>query len=242
MITTILFDLDGTLLPMDQEVFIKDYTARLTKKLMPYGYDGKGLMKGLWKSVEYMISNDGSHRNEELFWEVFTKELGPEIREREDLFLEFYENEFQETAKVCGFSEKAGETVRALKEAGCHLILATNPVFPPEATHSRVRWAGLDPSDFDYITTYDNSCGCKPNIHYYEEILQKTGCKPQECLMVGNDIEDDMVAEKLGMNVFLLTDCLINREGKDIAHYPQGGFEELMEWIQENSGQKGTEE
>ena len=29
MLTTILFDLDGTLLPMDQEVFVKDYLGRM---------------------------------------------------------------------------------------------------------------------------------------------------------------------------------------------------------------------
>ena len=37
MLTTILFDLDGTLLPMDQEVFVKDYLNRLAAKMVPYG-------------------------------------------------------------------------------------------------------------------------------------------------------------------------------------------------------------
>lgn len=32
---TILFDLDGTLLPMDQEVFIKHYFGGITKKCAP---------------------------------------------------------------------------------------------------------------------------------------------------------------------------------------------------------------
>ena len=38
-ITTVLFDLDGTLLPMDQDVFVKDYFSRIATKVAPAGYD-----------------------------------------------------------------------------------------------------------------------------------------------------------------------------------------------------------
>ena len=49
--------------------------------------------------------------------------------------------------------------------------------------------------------------------------------------MVGNDVSEDMIAETLGMKVFLLTDCLINKENRDISGYPGGGFDQLMEYI-----------
>ena len=49
--------------------------------------------------------------------------------------------------------------------------------------------------------------------------------------MVGNDVDDDMVAKTVGMDVFLLTDCLINKKEKDISSYPNGGFDELKEYI-----------
>lgn len=49
--------------------------------------------------------------------------------------------------------------------------------------------------------------------------------------MVGNDVGEDMVAEKLGMQVFLLTDHLINRTGEDTSRFPQGGFDLLLEYI-----------
>ena len=35
MITTVLFDLDGTLLPMDQDRFVQSYIGRMAKKLAP---------------------------------------------------------------------------------------------------------------------------------------------------------------------------------------------------------------
>ena len=51
--------------------------------------------------------------------------------------------------------------------------------------------------------------------------------------MVGNDAAEDMVAEETGMEVFLLTDCLINKEGKDITRYRRGSFDRLMQLVTE---------
>lgn len=49
--------------------------------------------------------------------------------------------------------------------------------------------------------------------------------------MVGNDVGEDMIAQTLGMKVFLLTDCLINKEDTDISVYPHGSFDELLAYI-----------
>ena len=111
------------------------------------------------------------------------------------------------------------------------MVLATNPLCPAIATQSRARWAGLTPEDFALITTYENSAFCKPNPDYYREILGKLNLKPEECLMVGNDVQEDMVARMLGMEVFLLTDCIINRDGTDISRFPNGGFDDLLAFL-----------
>ena len=231
MITTILFDLDGTLLPMDQEVFVKDYLGRLAKKMAPHGYDPQLLVQAVWKGTGAMVKNDGRQSNEAVFWQVFTGIFGQEAMKDLPLFEEFYETEFQEARRSCGFNPAAAETIRALHAMGYTTVLATNPLFPPVATQSRVRWAGLEPEDFAFITTYDNSSFCKPNPDYYREILGKLKLKSEECLMVGNDVGEDMIAEALGMQVFLLTDCLINRDGSDISRYPHGSFPELLSCI-----------
>ena len=109
--------------------------------------------------------------------------------------------------------------------------LATNPIFPAVATENRIRWAGLKPEDFEFYTTYETCRYCKPNPKYYEDIVEKLGVSAEECLMVGNDVTEDMIAETLGMKVFLLTDCIINKENKDISVYPHGGFEELIDYL-----------
>ena len=111
-------------------------------------------------------------------------------------------------------------------------VLATNPLFPHTATENRMRWAGLKPEDFSFYTTYENSRYCKPNPKYYEEILQKLNLKPEECIMVGNDFGEDIVpTEKLGMQGFLLTDCLIHKGEQDISGYPQGSIAELKAYL-----------
>ena len=229
-ITTVLFDLDGTLLPMDQEKFLKAYLGGLCKKLAPLGYDPKAVTDGIWKGTGAMVRNDGTRSNEEVFWQVFCGLLGEDTRRDEPVFEDFYRNEFQSVAAVCGKNPAAKELIDRLTARGLRLVLATNPLFSAIATHSRTRWAGLEPEDFAYITTYENSSRCKPNPDYYREILDKLGLRPEECVMVGNDVQEDGAAAELGLPVFLLTDCLIDRTG-DVKNYPHGGFAQLTEWL-----------
>ncbi len=235
MLTACFFDLDGTLLPMDQEVFVKSYLSRLANCMVRHGYDPETLVKAVWAGTSAMVRNDGSQTNQTVFWNVVDELFGRDTRADEPLFEQFYREEFQQVRRDCGCNPKASETIRKLRGKGIRIVLATNPLFPPIATRSRVRWAGLDPADFEYITTYDNSSYCKPNPDYYREILRKLGLRGEECLMVGNDVAEDMIAEALGMRVFLLTDCLINREEADISRYPRGGFPELMAYLEKTS-------
>lgn len=231
MITACLFDLDGTLLPMDQDEFVKAYFSGLVRAMIPYGYDPQLLVKAIGAGTMAMVHNDGSARNEAVFWKTAAKVFGRDIQSDEALFLHFYENEFQQVQNVCGKNPLAVQAIANIRAMGYRTILATNPLFPPAATRSRVRWAGLMPEDFELITTYDNSSFCKPNLDYYREILEKQGLKAEECLMVGNDVSEDMAARALGMRVFLLTDCLINRNGEDISAFPNGGFPELLTYV-----------
>ena len=230
-IKTVLFDLDGTLLPMDQEAFVKAYTERLAAYMLPHGYDPETLIRFLWLGTGAMVKNDGKRTNEDVFWEVFSAGVGKDARRDEPIFAQFYDTEFNKAKDSCGFAPEAAGVVLSLKERGFRVVLATNPLFPHMATENRIRWAGLTPEDFDLYTTYENSRFCKPNPAYYEEILEKIGCRAEECTMVGNDVDEDMVAGKLGMKTFLLTPCLLNRSAQDISQWPNGGFGELSAWL-----------
>ncbi|MBQ8603259.1 MAG: HAD family hydrolase [Oscillospiraceae bacterium] len=233
MIKAVFFDLDGTLLPMDQDEFVKYYFGMLAKKVIgAKGYDKEQFINSIWQGVANMVKNDGTMTNEERWWQAYTRIFGPQARADEPLFREFYANEFNIAKNACGCREEADKVIKLVKTKGMKAILATNPIFPRIATENRMKWAGLDRADFELFTTYEDYRYSKPNLDYYREILAKTGLDPQECAMVGNDVGEDMIAAQLGMKVFLLTDCIINKNGVDISQIPHGGFEELIEFIE----------
>ena len=232
-IKAVLFDLDGTLLPMDQEEFTKAYFRLLAKKLSAYGYSPEKLVDTIWAGTTAMVKNDGTRTNEDAFWDQFAVFWGADVRKDEPIFDSYYREDFCGVKDVCGYHPAAAETVALCKALGLRVILATNPIFPAVATEARIRWAGLSREDFELYTTYENSHFCKPNPAYYEEILCRQGLFGEECIMVGNDVTEDMAAEALGMKVFLLTDCLINKHGKDISRYPRGSFGELQAFLRE---------
>ena len=151
---TILFDLDGTLLPMDQDQFTTSYFKLLAAKLAPYGYKANELVDNIWAGTAAMVKNDGSRSNEKAFWAEFSRLYGEKALEDMPLFEEFYGVDFQRAKEFCGFNPQAGETVRQLKDQGHRVVLATNPIFPSIATNLRIRWVGLEPEDFELITTY----------------------------------------------------------------------------------------
>ena len=231
MIKTVLFDMDGTLLPMDAEKFVKLYFKSLAARIAPLGYEPNKLIDGVWKSTGAMIVNDGKVTNDTAFWKTFAGIFGDRVYNDIPKFDEYYRTDFVAAKAACGYNSKAGELVRLLKQRGIRLVLATNPLFPLVAQEARISWTGIDSSDFDYITHYENSRFCKPNLKYYEEIVTKLGLNPAECLMVGNDVNEDMIAEQLGMKVFLLTDCLLNPSNLDISVYPHGNFDDLEKFI-----------
>lgn len=234
MLKMILFDLDGTLLPMDQEVFTKEYFKRLAAKLLPHGYQADQLVDGIWAGTAAMVKNDGTCTNEEAFWRRFVQIFGEKALADKPIFDEYYRVEFQQVAEVCGCSAEAKATIEELKKRGYRIALATNPIFPAIATESRIRWAGLEPEEFELYTTYENTCYCKPNPDYYRDLLQRLDCQAEECLMIGNDVEEDMIAESIGMKVFLLTDCMINKKERDISVFPHGGFKDLLQYLDNN--------
>ncbi len=231
-IKNILFDLDGTLLPMDQDYFISTYLGELSKKMTHMGYDPKHFADTIMQGIVVMIKNDGSITNEEAFWKLYTRVYGKDSRATDEPFLQkFYETDFQTFRSLCGYEPKAKMLIDKIKSAGLRVVLATNPLFPRIATESRVRWAGLNFDDFELVTTYENIGYSKPYPAYYAEIAKRLGMDPPECLMVGNDVRDDMSASLAGMKVFLLTDGLINKKNADISVYDRGSFDDLIKYI-----------
>ena len=109
--------------------------------------------------------------------------------------------------------------------------MATNPLFPLKAVHSRLSWGKLHDIPFKLITSYETSHFCKPNIEYYQEIVEKLGCSPSECLMIGNDVKEDLIAGKLGIKTYRVTDTIINTENLAITADYSGSLLDLHSHI-----------
>lgn len=232
MLKNVMFDLDGTLLPMDMKVFVEEYLRCLARRMAGRGTDPAALVRAVWAGTGAMVENTGEETNEAVFWRVYNSicPLRPGDREEID---DFYRGEFQQVRNVCGFAPEAGECVRQIRALGLHTALATNPVFPKIATESRIRWAGLEPGDFELVTTFENSRFCKPNPDYYREVVEKLGWAPEETLMVGNDLNEDTRAADIGAGVFILTPCMIDRDGSGPGAWPHGDFRDLMKYIKD---------
>ena len=228
----ILFDLDGTLLPMVQEAFTNGYFQFLAAKVAPYGYDPRKLVPSLWKGVAAMVKNDGAMTKDQRFWEVFCAAMDRDCRQEEPVFDEFYRTEFHQAKQFTGPNPLAPALVAAAREKAEKVILATNPIFPRCAQQSRLSWVGLADTDFDWVTDYENSHYCKPNPDYYREILTRFALDPRQCVMIGNDMEEDMQpAAELGMARFLITDCLINPNDRPLD-MPHGTVQDALAWVE----------
>ncbi len=217
---------------MQQDEFTTAYFDALSKKLAQFGYEPQRLIGGVWQGTKAMIKNNGTQTNEHVFWKEFAELFSDKVYDDIDKFNTFYENDFDNLKSYCGYNEQANKTVQELKEKGFTLVLASNPVFPMTAQMKRMGWAGVNPDDFALITSYENSSYCKPNPLYFKEIAEKIGVKPSECLVVGNDTTEDGAATLMGVSFFLLTNCLLNKEHKDISKYPRGNFMQLLNYIE----------
>ena len=226
---TVLFDLDGTLLPMEMETFMEAYFRSLCAWFP--GYPPDDLVRWVWDGTRAMAVNDGSRTNREAFAAAFTAASGIDYWENEPSFLAYYREGFQACARVCPITDRSRRLVEALQGKGYLVAVATNPLFPRIATESRLRWLGLDPASFPLVTTYENSRFCKPNPAYYREVCRTLGQRPERCLMVGNDVREDLAARQVGMDAAVVTDHLIARDGLP-ADVPAGSLAELLAWAE----------
>ena len=233
MITTILFDLDGTLLPLNDNEFLKLYFGLMAKYFNHLGYDGTSITKAVLEGTEAMYQNNGLVTNEIAFWKRFKKVFSDYQPELDQAFEQFYEKEFDKVKASTTLHPLSNKIIQVLKSKGYTLALATNPLFPPIATKKRIEWAGMNPSDFAFVTTYDNSSWTKPNKEYHQFVINQIHKTPDECMMIGNDASEDMAAEKLGISVYLLTHNLINTKNKDIQQFRHGDFDDLYQMILE---------
>lgn len=210
MIKAVFFDLDGTLLPLNEDEFIKKYFYLMSNHMKQYGYEEKKLIETIWKGTYAMMKNDGSKKNDEVFWEYFKSVYGEDAVSDISKFDMFYDNDFLKLKDVCGENKLACDIIKCCKENVEHVVLSTNPIFPYVGTKNRMGFIGLKPSDFDFVTAYENFNYCKPNPKYFQELLDIYNLKGEEVILFGNNtLEDGECSLACGIKCYLVEGNII---------------------------------
>jgi FMN phosphatase YigB (HAD superfamily) len=201
-IKAILFDLDGTLLESNMDVFLPHYfellSARVAHLLPPDEF-----MAHLMQASDAMVNNDGFATNEEVFAAAFFPLIDHPREEAEAAFKDFYAHDFATLRQYTRRKPEARQVVRQAFDLGCDVVIATNPLFPATAVEQRLEWAGVTDFAYRLVTTYENSRAAKPNLLYFEQILETIDHLAEESLVVGDE-DMDMVAAHLGCRTFLV--------------------------------------
>ncbi|QOY35638.1 HAD family hydrolase [Anaerobacillus isosaccharinicus] len=236
MTKVILFDLDGTLLPMDTDAFVKGYLKHLAPKVASI-IAPEHFLKCLWAGTEAMMRNiEAEKTNEHVFEETF---LELTKLKKEDIWPtldDFYTNVFPTLSHLCSPTPLARQVVEEAVKQGYRIAVATNPVFPKAAIYERLRWAGIEDMPFEVVTFYENSSFTKPHAQYYQEICDRLEVEPSECLMVGNDKQEDMAASQIGMKTFLVEGYIIDRGEPSYPINEQGTLEQFYVSLMKRQG------
>ncbi len=229
----LLFDLDGTLLPMDREEFVRAYLPEIAASGSALG-DPRMIADSILKASYRMATSVDSGRTlEQVFWESFEGLSGITRLSSEAIFNEYYQSSaFDRLQTLTPAEPLVPEIMDAAKCTGLRLILATSPMFPRVAIEKRIQWAGLRPGDFEHITTYEQYHAAKPHRLYFEEILGNLGLEASQCVMIGNDAREDLPAPvAMGMETFLLLDHAIIPDGLEYSCDRKGRYADLLEYL-----------
>lgn len=219
MIKAILFDLDGTLIPIPGDtwdnVIFQDYKRVGTKN----GFDGTQFLAAILSGYKAALQSTGEETIFQVYDKGFRKVLDHDFHQVEQMLEEYYRGKFNEVKNHMILNLDLKENFKKLKEQGLKLVLATNPMMPLCSVESRLNWVNLTASDFDLITHYKNTqCG-KSHLAYWNHVLAAIGVQPNEALMVGNSTKEDAKAADAGCPVILLTDCLKNEGSADLSQF-----------------------
>jgi FMN phosphatase YigB (HAD superfamily) len=216
LLEAVLFDLDGTLLPMDTDTFIAAYVQDVAA-FVAATTEPTAFVEHLLAGTAAMLQPRTERMtNETAFMETFFADGRFDKDVMLPLFERYYEERFPALVKLTAPDPAARLAVEAAVAAGHRIAVATNPLFPAVAIEERLRWAGVADLPWDLVTTYEHMHSCKPHLSYYEEILERLGVRPERAMMVGNDVGEDLIAAELGMRTFLVEDQVINRDNRPI--------------------------
>lgn len=236
MLKAVLFDLDGTLLRINTGDFMNEYLKEVGAAVAASVDPGRFIVGLLTSTSIMMANNSASATNSEVFWNDFSRRMGDSTEILKPVMEDFYTNRFGSLSRVVQLGDWSRKAVQAALDRGLRIAVATQPVFPLSAVRQRMSWAGVDDLPWDFVASYEYMHFCKPNPGYFREIADRLGLSPEECLMVGNDVEEDLAAASTGMRTGLVTDFLVNAKNKEYSTDWSGPLADLAGWLSGDNG------
>ncbi len=219
MIRGLLLDLDNTLVRVDVDAFIERYTRLVAARLMPED-PARGWAVVAGASYAMLAERGARQSNRERFLAAVGRELG------EDPDVVWARLESVAAAALPGFARMSEplphgrETVREARRRGLGVAIATNPIYPRAVIHERMRWAGIEPEDVDFVACMEDCTDTKPHAGYFEELAHRLGLGLEACLMVGDDPDQDVPDGPSHLRVHLVAAEAPAEQSGPVRHGP----------------------
>jgi FMN phosphatase YigB (HAD superfamily) len=227
---TLLFDLDDTLLDTNLAAFVPAYFQALAKHLessVPAEVMLRALVQGLSSMSE---SENPTQTMQAVFEADFYPKLGVPKEELSSLLEEFYDEVFPTLQVHTKLKPPAAPLIEWALACGFRVAIATDPFFPRKATYHLLRWAGLDPDKMELISTFEHFHFSKTHPAYYAEMLGQLGWPEGSVLMVGNDIQRDLIpANRLGLKTYWVDGESASGPGFEAG---SGELDDLHPWLE----------
>jgi FMN phosphatase YigB (HAD superfamily) len=201
---TLLVDLDGTLVRLRGEKLLEARLAvrgarRFADVIPRLRFHG-----AFWRAARVMQSHTTERTNYDVLVGELAREAGRPDAEIAQVFEEMVTHDFPAMGWHFQPIPGAREALMRARDRGHRLVLATNPVWPERAVRMRLAWGGLGDVEFDFVTHSGIMTRCKPNTHYYREVLRRLALRADQCVMIGDNPRKDLPAAEIGIRTFLL--------------------------------------
>jgi FMN phosphatase YigB (HAD superfamily) len=224
-LTTLLFDLDGTLVTLERRGLELRFMLRAFRRFWPAIRPWR-FRSAFWQAAERLQVHGTDQTNYQVFLETLGAHARVDLPALDRIVREFLVHDFPHLSDHFVPIQGARETLALARRLGYRVVLATNPVWPLDAVQTRLRAGGLLDFTFDFISHSEVMTCCKPDARYYRQLLERLQAQGEECLMIGNDPRKDLPAKEAGIRTFL-----IGTHPPDPRMDASGTLDDLRAWI-----------
>lgn len=201
-ITTILLDLDNTLIRNPDRAFAIDFLA-LFNQYMHSTLELDEAGKIFRQAIKLASTgNNPAASNTEHVVKLLAQACDASLEEAKTALDGFYSSAYPQLEKHITPIPETPEFIAQLKQAGYTLVIATNPLYSHEAVLRRMIWGKLPLEAHHYalITSADNMAHAKPHRGYYAKIFEELALEASTTVMIGDSYKNDIApAQAMGM-------------------------------------------